>query len=197
VKGSSTRWLLFFRLLLELGLRVGELVELRGRDVDLEAGTVRVRRAFYRGRVGPPKTKFGRRTLRLTAPAIAELLALNIADGDLVFTNGRGGRVDASNLMRDVLKPAARDAGIEWVGFHTFRHTCATLLFTKARWNPKQVQLWLGHHSPAFTLQRYVHLLPEDLPAAVELAGASQLRLIDGGNQGDVLLDDQRQRDVS
>jgi hypothetical protein len=30
--------------------------------------------------------------------------------------------------------------------------------------NAKQVQLWLGHHSPAFTLATYVHLLPDDLP---------------------------------
>jgi hypothetical protein len=34
------------------------------------------------------------------------------------------------------------------------------------RWglNAKQVQVWLGHHSPAFTLATYVHLLPDDLP---------------------------------
>ena len=30
--------------------------------------------------------------------------------------------------------------------------------------NAKQVQVWLGHHSPAFTLATYVHLLPDDLP---------------------------------
>lgn len=30
--------------------------------------------------------------------------------------------------------------------------------------NVKQVQAWLGHHSPAFTLETYVHLLPQDLP---------------------------------
>lgn len=28
----------------------------------------------------------------------------------------------------------------------------------------KQVQMWLGHHSPAFTLATYVHLLPDNLP---------------------------------
>jgi hypothetical protein len=32
--------------------------------------------------------------------------------------------------------------------------------------NAKQVQMWLGHHSPAFTLDTYVHLLPDDLPDA-------------------------------
>jgi hypothetical protein len=28
----------------------------------------------------------------------------------------------------------------------------------------KQAQMWLGHHSPAFTLATCVHLLPDDLP---------------------------------
>ena len=50
-------------------------------------------------------------------------------------------------------------------GFHTFRHTCATMLFRHGL-NAKQVQMWLGHHSPAFTLATYVHLLPDDLPDA-------------------------------
>jgi integrase-like protein len=48
---------------------------------------------------------------------------------------------------------------------NTLRHTCATELF-KGGLNAKQVQVWLGHHSPAFTLATYVHLLPEDLPDA-------------------------------
>lgn len=30
-----------------------------------------------------------------------------------------------------------------WVGFHSFRHTCATILFRRG-WNPVQVQRWLG-----------------------------------------------------
>jgi len=34
----------------------------------------------------------------------------------------------------------------------------------RAGWNAKQVQVVLGHHSPAFTLATYVHLIPEDLP---------------------------------
>jgi hypothetical protein len=32
--------------------------------------------------------------------------------------------------------------------------------------NAKQVHVWLGHHSPAFTLATYVHLMPDDLPDA-------------------------------
>ena len=64
-----------------------------------------------------------------------------------------------------VFKPAARRAGVPWAGFHTLRHTCATLLFRRGL-NAKQVQVWLGHHSPAFTLATYVHLLSDDLPDA-------------------------------
>jgi integrase len=172
-------WVLLFEVLVALGLRIGELIELRWRDVDLGARTVRVRRKFYDGKVGPPKSKYGRRTLRLTPELARALWQLRKATrggaGDLVFTAPRGGRLIPSNLMSRVLKPAAVKAGLgelagdppraeSWVGFHTFRHTCATLLF-KAGWNPKQVQLWLGHHSPTFTVERYIHLLDEDLPS--------------------------------
>jgi hypothetical protein len=74
--------------------------------------------------------------------------------------------LDSSNVMSRVLKPAARRAGVPWVGFHTFRHTCATRLFRRGL-NAKQAQVWLGHHSPAFTLAVYVHLISDDLPESV------------------------------
>ena len=65
-----------------------------------------------------------------------------------------------------------------WVGFHTFRHTCATTLFRRGL-NAKQVQVWLGHHSPAFTLATYVHFLDDDLPSADFLDGVTA-----AGNNG-------------
>jgi hypothetical protein len=64
-----------------------------------------------------------------------------------------------------VLKPAAKRAGVPRAGFHTFRHTFATIHFRHGL-NAKRVQTWLGHHSPAFTLSVYLHLLPDDLPEA-------------------------------
>jgi hypothetical protein len=66
-------------------------------------------------------------------------------------------------IARRVLKPAGRLAGVRWLGFHTFRHTCATMLL-RADWNAKQVQITLGHHSPACTLATYLHFLDDDLP---------------------------------
>jgi integrase len=176
-------WRLFHRFLAQTGLRFGEAVELRWRDVDLGQRTVRVRRRFNpraRPQVGPPKSSYSKRTVRLS-PDLARALWVHrgethAGDDDLVFTAG-GRRIDASNLMSRVLKPAAVEAGLgewvreegkrpraeSWVGFHTFRHTCATLLF-KEGWNAKQVQRWLGHHRASFTLDTYVHLLPDDVP---------------------------------
>jgi integrase len=67
-----------------------------------------------------------------------------------------------------VLKPAAESVGLvvegndgkatAWPSFHALRHTCASLLFEGGT-NVKQVQEWLGHAAPAFTLRTYVHLL--------------------------------------
>jgi integrase len=181
-KLTPPRWRLFFVVLVHLGLRIGEAIELRWSDVDLGGRTVKVRRKFYGGKVGRPKSRYGRRTLRLTPALAGELWRLRkqtrAGDDELVFTSATGMRIIPSNLMSRVLKKAARESGVgEWVGFHTFRHTCATLLFAEG-WNPKQVQKWLGHHSAAFTVDTYVHLLDEDLPepplfAAAAAAGTS------------------------
>jgi hypothetical protein len=90
----------------------------------------------------------------------------------LVFPSEAGTVIDSSNLMERVLKKAGREAGVPWVGFHTFRHSCAPMLF-RAGWNAKQVQMHMGHHSPAFTLATYVHFLDDDLPSADFLDGVT------------------------
>jgi len=58
-------------------------------------------------------------------------------------------------------KPAAGEAGVPWAGFHTLRHTCASRLFDEGR-NAVQVQRWLGHSDPGFTLRTYVDLLNDE-----------------------------------
>ena len=80
-----------------------------------------------------------------------------------MFPTGRGTPLNPSNVLGRVVKPAAKRAGVGWAGLHTLRHTCASMLF-RSGWNAKQVQMVLGHHSPAFTLATYVHLVPDDLP---------------------------------
>jgi integrase len=156
---------LFFELLAQTGLRIGEAVALRWADFDLGKRRLTVRRRIYRGRLDSPKSKYGRRTIPLSHGLSQALWRLRgtASDDSPVFTSRDATYLDPSNVAARVLKPAARRAGLGWVGFHTFRHTCATILFRRG-FNAKQVQMWLGHHSPAFTLATYVHLLPDDLP---------------------------------
>jgi integrase len=184
-------WLPFFELLAEYGLRVGEAVELRGKDVDVADGDViggllRVRRRFYRGRVASPKAG-SRRDLRLEAGRARALRALAVDPEGLLFPSGSGGRIDPSNVMARVLKPAAVRAGVgewvkaedgrerasTWVGFHTFRHTCATLKIVEEGWSLEQVQVFLGHASYQTTARYYAHLRSTDAPVPAPIRGRS------------------------
>ncbi len=162
-------WQVFFRFLAATGLRVSEALALQWRHLELDGSRphVKVRRASVKGRMGPPKSRHGRREVPLDHSLVAALRDRRRgsewpADEGLVFPAGNGAVMSQGNLRRRVLKPAAEEACVPWVGFHTFRHTCATLLFAEGR-NAVQVQRWLGHHSAAFTLATYVHLLDGDL----------------------------------
>jgi integrase len=176
-------WQTFFRLLAATGLRVSEAVALQWRHFDLDGSSphVKVRRAIVRGRVGPPKSRHGRREVPLEHSLVVALRERRRAsewpgDDDLVFPAGNGAVMSQGNLRRRVLKPVAEEACVGWVGFHAFRHTCATLLFAEGR-NAVQVQRWLGHHSAAFTLATYVHLLDGDMGEPLTLPqGANGVR---------------------
>jgi integrase len=163
------KWSLFFWLLAVTGLRISEAVGLQWRHVELEGDSphVKVRRGVVRGELGPPKSRYARRDVpidRALAAALHERRRETEwpGDEDLVWSASNGQFLHVGNLRRRVLLPAREQARLEWVGFHAFRHTCATLLFAEGR-NAVQVQRWLGHHSPAFTLATYVHLLDGDL----------------------------------
>jgi integrase len=161
------RWQLLFEFMTHTGLRIGEVSELRrGRDVVLTGRPyVKLRWQFADGRVCEPKTRYGKRDIPLSPGLAFKLTAVQPAgaEGQLVFPSTHGTRLNRNNLQSKVLGPAARRAGVPWVTLHTFRHTCASLLFAPTEHgggrNAKQVQEWLGHHSPAYTLKEYVHLI--------------------------------------
>ncbi|TMK99515.1 MAG: hypothetical protein E6G34_02965 [Actinobacteria bacterium] len=119
--------------------------------------------------IGPLKSRHARRDLPIPlelADKLRAAVAGRVEDG-LVFVSPETGRpYDPHHLHLHVLKQACAEAGVEWAGFHTFRHTIATRRFASGR-NAVQVQHWLGHHSAAFTLATYVHLLDGDLGGPV------------------------------
>jgi integrase len=173
---APERYRTLFQLLASTGLRISEALALRWRDLSLDGSrpVVRVRRAYVKGRYAPPKSKHGRRSVPLDHALVRELRKARSgtdwpSDDDLVFCSRDGRPLHDRNLSARVLKPAAEEAGASWAGWHTLRHTCASLLFARGA-NAVQVQRWLGHHSPGFTLATYVHLLDDDLGAPLDLA---------------------------
>lgn len=162
---------LMFELLAATGLRRSELLGLEVGHLALNGDRphvkVRQRLRRQRGRglvLGPLKSRYARREVPIPLDLAGRLrgwIAGRDA-GELLFASGRGTPLDPENMAARVLAPACAEAGVEWAGFHTFRHTVASRLFAAGR-NAVQVQRWLGHHSPSFTLDTYVHLLDSDL----------------------------------
>ena len=161
------RWRLLVTLIAHCGLRASEALPLRWGDIDFGRRRLKIRRSLNRGRLGPPKTRHGRREIPLTQQLSQQLWNLrkqagNPADDAVIFTRADGQFHDRTQLFR-VVRAAGTRADLPWVGLHTLRHSAATILFRRG-WNAVQVQKFLGHHSPAFTLATYVHLLADDLP---------------------------------
>jgi integrase len=153
-------WRLFFEFLAHTGLRVSEAIGLTWADGFGEQPRLRLRRQYCRGEWQRLKSSYSRRDVPLSTGMARKLWAIRRGRRatDPVFTSSNGMLLREENLRRRVLQPAAERAGVPWVGFHAFRHTCASLLFGGGR-NVKQVQEWLGHADPGFTMRTYIHLI--------------------------------------
>jgi hypothetical protein len=165
-----------FVLALTTGMRQGELLGLRWRDVDWTTRRVAVHHTLVRlhGRwwLGEPKTAKSERSIDLTDPTIdvlrshrarqaERMLALGhaLTDDDLIFCDASGEPLWGRHVTTLWLKALLRDAGLPPIRFHDLRHTFATLQLT-AGTNPKIVSEVLGHKEVAITLDRYSHALP-------------------------------------
>ncbi len=154
------------------GLRRGELVALRWRDVDFAGCVIRVRASYSAGALTTPKS--GKLRSVPMAPQVAETLARlgrTATDDDLVFLGEGGGYLDGSALRRRY-KLALERAGLRSLRFHDLRHTFGTRAISKA--DILRVKEWMGHADVATTM-RYLHYVPrpEDarlIAAAFEIA---------------------------
>jgi integrase len=166
---------LLVELVASSGLRISEAIALQRRHLHLDGSRphVNVRRAIVRGRVEPPKSRRGRRSVVLPAPLVVKLrdhlAGLDPRPEQLVFTSARGTPLDPDNLRKRKLKPLMEEVGASWAGWHTLRHTFASLQIANGV-NVVALSAALGHHSAAFTLSVYVHLLEGDDAPALDLA---------------------------
>jgi integrase len=158
------------------GLRQGELLGLRWRDVDFEARKLRVVSPFVRGEFGDPKSAGSGRSVPMAervAIALRELRERSYyAHGrDLVFCHPETGKpLDRSKLVRRFKQALAR-AEVHRITFHELRHTFGTRM-AAAGTPMRTLQHWMGH-ADSKTTQIYAHYQPSDQEAdAVDRAFA-------------------------
>ena len=165
------------------GLRQGELLGLKWEDLDLDAGTLQVRRTLSETRDGrgfePPKSGKGR-GVRLTRRAVTALRSYRKAqleermaraslwrENGLVFASEAGTPMLRRNMMRHYKIRLLRAGLSDGFRFHDLRHTCATLLLRQGV-HVKFVQELLGHSDVSLTLNIYSHILPDMGDTAAE-----------------------------
>ena len=179
---ADDRLAALWRVAATTGMRRGEILGLRWRDVDFEAGALSVAQARVRGpdglTYGPPKTSAGRRRIDLGGETVAALrehrrrqaeersvLPVD-RDEDLVFTRADGEPLDPDGLS-GTFDRLAREAGLPRIRLHDLRHTVASLMLAEGV-PAKVVQERLGHSSVMVTLDIYSHVAPGMQRAAAE-----------------------------
>jgi len=166
------------------GMRRGEVLALRWKDVNLVKGTVRVTRNLT-GRnkatlaFGPPKTAAGRRAIALPAAAVAMLTTLaaeHRAAGtwapEALICCGRRGQPIVPDRLTSELHRRIRRRGLAPFHFHALRHMVATEML-RGGVPMRVVADHLGHSHVSTTLGTYGHVTEADERAAAErLEGA-------------------------
>ncbi|SFL86938.1 Site-specific recombinase XerD [Paenibacillus sp. 1_12] len=192
---KSSRWYLSFLLVLQTGLRQGELLALRWGDIDLDARTLNVHRSLTRAEkgfeLGGTKTTGSARTIALPVEVVNELrlrkdqkcvVRKGVKDvkdvlDERVFnrrtdfvTHARNGNfVSPHNFIKE-WKRVLLASKVRPIRFHDLRHTHATLLLESGV-NVKAVAERLGHSTSSTTLDFYAHVtrrMEEGVVAALQ-----------------------------
>ncbi len=168
-------------LMLNTGLRTGELLGLLNSDIDLENKTLRVQRAVKtivkrdgtdptHGRdikIGKPKSKTSKRTIPLNNTSIEMIKDLRnefyFGEDSPLVCDEHGDYTKPLNLRKRFYR-ILRAANIEIKGLHSLRHTFATKLVNGTKQedgtikalSPRQVADLLGHSTSEITERYYV-----------------------------------------
>jgi integrase len=131
------------------GLRQGELVALRWRDVDWTAGVIRVRKNYTRGAEGKPKSRRSSRAVPMVDRVGAALdqhfkRSAYTADDYLVFCHPQTGHYYDASKIRTRFQAALKSAQVRKLRFHDLRHTYGTRM-AAAGAPLRSLQEWMGH----------------------------------------------------
>ena len=170
-----------YLLLLNTGMRLGELLGLKCEMVDLNNCMLKVVATLEtisgngnkKKILTLPKTKSSYRTIALNKTSLemlCELKKRNDIQGinsEYVVCNLKGEPFSDNNYRRDFKRFCER-YGIEYKGIHTLRHTFASRLFRNGI-DVQTVSKLLGHHNPTITQNIYIHILEEQKVKAINL----------------------------
>lgn len=167
-------------LLFGTGLRWSEATALQVHDVNTEAGTLRVVRAWKKeGRggwkIGPPKSQASRRTIALPAEVVAvcKVLIHDRTGDEWLFTTPTGKVVRHNNFYTRIWVEACKAAKLSpRPRIHDARHTHASWLLNQGV-RLEVIQDRLGHDDFKTTRKVYSHLMPDMLREAGEAASAA------------------------
>jgi integrase len=155
-----------------LGLRIGETLALRVRDLDFSRKIIHVRQSIDAVTRLPQAVKSKASRADLPMPSWLEVRLhnhLQTHDGktDFLFVNGRGRPYSANKLREKVLHPLLAKLGIPRKGFHPMRHGASSSLLDDGA-TPAVVQKQLRHSDARTTLGIYGHVVGNSQRNAVE-----------------------------
>jgi integrase len=171
---QNDRLYIAFLLAITTGMRQGEILGLRWKDIDFDNNTLSVRQTLsHDGKTLTPeaKTKSSLRTIHLPNHVLTALkkhrnnirqeklkMGEQYKDHDLVVCTSVGTPVSPRNLNRTWYR-LIEQSGVTQIRFHDLRHTHATLLL-KEGIHVKVVAERLGHSNTRMTLDTYSHVQP-------------------------------------
>jgi integrase/recombinase XerC len=159
-------------LLYSSGLRVGELVGLNLKHLDLRLGIVRVMGKGRKERIVP----IGHKAIEALD---AYLGRRGAPSGDApLFINPRGGRLTSRSVGRLIKQYTRRSGIVRKVSPHSLRHSFATHLLDAGA-DIREIQEMLGHASLS-TTQRYIHVSPGKLMEVYDRAHPRSFRIKEG-----------------
>lgn len=181
VQAAPISYRAFFSCAALTGARLGELLGLKWKHVDLDGRKLRIEQSLWKKQIVPPKTAGSKRTIFFGDVLGAALKShyersTYTAPEDFVFCGKDGLPLHPDVLRKDVLYPTLdrlnipRSSGAS--GFHTFRHSAASIL-NQQTGNLKLVQKLLGHATVDMTANVYTHTSAEsEREAALSLERA-------------------------
>jgi integrase len=177
-KLEGSEWRVPVTVALFCGLRRGELLALRWRDVELDGAKLTVAGALEQSKAGvrlkEPKTKSGRRSLSLPTIVVAALrehrqqqlkrallLGLGRPPADALVFPAPDGGYDTPRAFTQRWERCAARLGMPEINWHSLRHAHASMLIGEGR-PITEVADRLGHADPTVTLRTYSHLFSRD-----------------------------------